>query len=72
LPNTVLATFQAHDPDTGFNTQILYYMNGSDILHSFALNSYTGQFSVTSQLDQSPPKQLKLTKQQLHKISQQR
>jgi protocadherin delta 1 len=53
LPNTVLATFQAHDPDTGFNTQILYYMNGSDILHSFALNSYTGQFSVTSQLDQS-------------------
>lgn len=53
LPNTVFATLQAYDPDTSFNSKIMFYMNVSDISKYFALNSYTGQISVTSQLDQS-------------------
>lgn len=53
LPNTVIATIQAYDPDTSFNSHISYIMNGSNVLENFELNTHTGQFSVTSQLDQS-------------------
>lgn len=53
VPNTVLVTIQAYDPDTTFSDQIVYSMNGSEILNIFALNDYTGQLSVTSKLDQS-------------------